>query len=248
MDGKMENKNFTIIYKDGQVVNQNTLTSVRQLVELDGLNINIVINNLNNDILVDNTKIESTLVQCDMVEDIESIEFNSNYVTTDIGEYIVFDNYEDAENIAIERNIEILEDCEIPENLIFEAELQGLIDTWYFEEYFNELHQFEAYDEGLEYIITDEQNELLESGEITEQEIRDNLYDSLQASIKGNELEEYKYLFGEEGFQRVLIERNLIDITALAKWCVDMDGVAHTLAMYDGDEIECNGYYIYRTN
>ena len=248
MDGKMENKNFTIIYKDGKVVNQNTLTSVRQLVELDGLNINIVINNLNNDILVDNTKIESTLVQCDMVEDIESIEFNSNYVTTDIGEYIVFDNYEDAENIAIERNIEILEDCEIPENLIFEAELQGLIDTWYFEEYFNELHQFEAYDEGLEYIITDEQNELLEAGEITEQEIRDNLYNSLQASIKGNELEEYKYLFGEEGFQRVLIERNLIDITALAKWCVDMDGVAHTLASYDGDEIECNGYYIYRTN
>ena len=248
MDRKMENKNFTIIYKDGKVINQNTLTSVRQLVELDGLNINIVINNLNNDILVDNTKIESTLVQCDMVEDIESIEFNLNYVTTDIGEYIVFDNYEDAENIAIERNIEILEDCGIPENLIFEAELQGLIDTWYFEEYFNELHQFEAYDEGLEYIITDEQNELLESGEITEQEIRDNLYDSLQASIKGNELEEYKYLFGEEGFQRVLIERNLIDITALAKWCVDMDGVAHTLASYDGDEIECNGYYIYRTN
>ena len=134
----MENKNFTIKYKDGKVVYQNTLTSVRQLVELDGLNINIVINNLNNAILVDNTKIESTLVQCDMVEDIESIEFNSNYVTTDIGEYIVFDNYEDAENIAIERNIEILEDCGIPENLIFEAELQGLIDTEYFEDYFNE--------------------------------------------------------------------------------------------------------------
>ena len=43
MDGKMENKNLTIIYKDGKVVNQNTLTSVKQLVELDGLNINIVI-------------------------------------------------------------------------------------------------------------------------------------------------------------------------------------------------------------
>ena len=87
----MENKNFTIIYKDGRVINQSTLTSVKQLIELDGLNINIVIDNLNSDILVDNTKIESTLVQCDMVEDIESIEFNGNYVNTDIGEYIVFD-------------------------------------------------------------------------------------------------------------------------------------------------------------
>ena len=244
----MENKNFTIIYKDGRVLGQNTLTSVKQLVELEGLNINIVVNNLNNEVLVDNTKIESTLVQCDMVEDIESIEFNSNYVTTDIGEYIVFDSYDDAENIAIERNFEILEDCGIPENLIFEAELQGLIDTEYFEDYFNELHQFEAYDEGLEYIITDEQDELLGAGKITEQDIRDNLYNSLQASIKGNELEEYKYQFGEEEFQRVLIEHNLIDITALAKWCVDMDGVGHTLASYDGDETECNGYYIYRTN
>ena len=244
----MENKNFTIIYKDGKVINQNTLTSVKQLVEMEGLNINIVVNNLNNEILVDNTKIESTLVQCDMVEDITSIEFNMNYVTTDLGEYLVFDNYEDAENLAIERNIEILEDCGIPENLIFEAELQGLIDTEYFEDYFNELHQFEAYDEGLEYIITDEQDELLEAGEITEQDIRDNLYNSLQASIKGNELEEYKFQFGEDVFQRVLIEHDLIDITALAKWCVDMDGIGHTLASYDGDETECNGYYIYRTN
>ena len=244
----MENKNFTIIYKDGKVINQNTLTSVKQLVEMEGLNINIVVNNLNNEILVDTTKIESTLVQCDMVEDITSIEFNMNYVTTDLGEYLVFDNYEDAENLAIERNIEILEDCGIPENLIFEAELQGLIDTEYFEDYFNELHQFEAYDEGLEYIITDEQDELLEAGEITEQDIRDNLYNSLQASIKGNELEEYKFQFGEDEFQRVLIEHDLIDITALAKWCVDMDGIGHTLASYDGDETECNGYYIYRTN
>ena len=160
--------------------------------------------------------------------------------------YIVSNDYDALEQLATERNIEILEECGIPENLIFEAELQGLIDTWYFEEYFDELHQFEAYDEGLEYIITEEQDELLEAGEITEQEIRDNLYDSLQASIKGNELEEYKFQFGEDEFHRVLIERNLIDITALAKWCVDMDGVAHTLATWDGEETETNGYYFYQ--
>ena len=244
----MENKNFTIIYKDGRVINQNTLTRVRQLVELDGLNINIVINNLNNDILVDNTKIESTLVQCDMVEDIESIEFNMNYVTTDIGEYIVFDNYEDAENLATERNIEILEDCGIPENLLFEAELQGWIDEEYFRNYWHDIHYMMAEDEGIYNIMDVDEVELYESGDLSEDDIRENYYNSLQASIEGNELQEYKYQHGEEEFQRVLIERNLIDITALAKWCVDMDGVGHTLASYDGDEIECNGYYIYRTN
>ena len=76
-------KQFTIIYKDGKVVNQNTLTSVKQIIELDRLNINIVINNLNNDILVDNTKLETTLVQCDLVEDIESISIDGDYVETD---------------------------------------------------------------------------------------------------------------------------------------------------------------------
>ena len=173
---------------------------------------------------------------CNKVYEVEVESYN----------YIVSNDYAALEQLATERNVEILDDCGIPENLIFEAELQGLIDTEYFEDYFNELHQFEAYDEGLEYIITDEQDEMLEAGEITEQEIRDNLYDSLQASIKGNEIEEYKFQFGEKEFQRVLIERNLIDITALARWCVDMDGVAHTLATWDGEETETNGYYFYQ--
>ena len=189
-------------------------------------------------------------IKIEDMQDINIYEEGNDILTIEVEgfEFIASDNYTSLEELAIERNIEILEDCGIPENLIFEAELQGLIDTWYFEEYFNELHQFEAYDEGLEYIITEEQDELLEAGEITEQEIRDNLYDSLQASIKGNELEEYKFQFGEEEFQRVLIEHDLIDITALAKWCVDMDGVAHTLATYDGEEEEFNGFYFFRTN
>ena len=184
------------------------------------------------------------------VQDITIYEEGNDILNIEVDgfEFIASDNYTSLEKLAIERNIEILEECGIPENLIFEAELQGLVDTWYFEEYFNELHQFEAYDEGLEYIITDEQDELLEAGEITEQEIRDNLYDSLQASIKGNELEEYKFQFGEDEFQRVLIEHGLIDTTALAKWCVEMDGVAHTLATYDGQEEEFNGFYFFRTN
>ena len=244
----MENKNFTIIYKDGKVVNQNTLTSVKQLIELDGLNINLVIDNLNNDILVDNTKIESTLVQCDMVEDIESIEFNSNYVTTDIGEYIVFDSYEDAESQAVESCINIIEECGIPENLIFEAEIQGWINEEYFKDYWEDLHEFQAYNEDIQYIATEEELEQLENGDITEDDIRDNYYNCLKDSLSGNYIDEYKFQFGDKEFQRVLLNENLIDIEEMSKWCVDMDGVGHYLAPYDGDEIECNGYYIYRTN
>ena len=61
-------------------------------------------------------------------------------------------------------------------------------------------------------------------------------------------MDEYKFQFGDEQFQDILIKENLIDIDALSRWCVDMDGVAHYLAHYDGEEIEENGYYIYRVN
>lgn len=218
MDRKMENKIITV------VENKELIEAIKENVF-----------QWNNVKVEDDNDITITEI-CNKVYEVEVESYN----------YIVSNDYDALEQLATERNVEILDDCGIPENLIFEAELQGLIDTEYFEDYFNELHQFEAYDEGLEYIITDEQDELLGAGEITEQDIRDNLYNSLQDSIRGNELEEYKYQFGEEEFQRVLIERNLIDITALARWCVDMDGVAHTLATWDGEETETNGYYFYQ--
>ena len=241
-------KNFTVIYKDGKVVNQDTLTSVKQLMGLDRLNINLVINNLNNDILLDNTKLEATLVKCDLVEDIDSIRVHDDYVETDLGEYLVFDNYVDAENAAVEQCKQIIEDCGLGENLIFEAEIQGLIDESWFVDFWEEFNEANAYDEDIRYIADDKEKEQLENGEITEEEIRDQYFNSLQNSIKGQEMEEYKYQFGEEHFQDTLIREGLIHIDALAKWCVDMDGVAHFLASYDGEEIEENGYYIYRTN
>lgn len=245
----MENmKNFTIIYKDGNVVNQDTLTSVKQIIELDRLNINVVINNLNNDILLDNTKLVETLVKCDLIEDIESISVNGDYVETDMGEFLIFDNYADVEAEAIEQCKQIIEDCGLTETLIFEAEIQGLIDDSWFIEFWNELHEFNAYEEDIQYIANDKEMEQLENGEISEDEIRENYFNSLQDSIKGQEIDEYKYQFGDEQFQDILIRENLIDIDALSRWCVDMDGVAHFLAHYDGEEIEENGYYIYRVN
>ena len=133
------------------------------------------------------------------------------------------------------------------ESLIFEAELKGWIDTDYFEELWSELH-YQMSCDGIQYIATEEELEELENGLTTEDEIRENYYNSLQASIKGNEIDEYKFQFGEEAFRDTLLENNLIDIEKVAKWCVDMDGVAHTLATYDGQEEEFNGFYFFRTN
>ena len=193
-------------------------------------------------------KLVETIVKCDLVEDIESISINGDSVETDLGEYLVFDNYTDAENEAIEQCKQIIEDCGLSETLIFEAEIKGWIDADYFKGYWEELHYSMSYDEGIYNIMDSDEVELYESGELSEDDIRDNYYNALQDSIQNNWIDEFKYQFGDELFNDIVIKENLIDIDALSRWCVDMDGVAHFLASYDGEEIDENGYYIYRVN
>ena len=61
-------------------------------------------------------------------------------------------------------------------------------------------------------------------------------------------MEEYKFQLGDQEFNKTILSNNLIDIDALAQYCVDVDGVAHFLAAYNGDELETNNIYLYRYN
>lgn len=188
-------------------------------------------------------------IKVEYLDEITITEEGNDIVNIEVEgfEFIASDNYESLEKEAVRQNIQIIEDCGLTDNLIFEAEIKGWIDTDYFEELWDDLH-YQMSCDGIQYIATEEELDALEAGLTTEDEIRENYYNSLQASIKGNEIDEYKFQFGEEAFRETIIENNLIDIEELAKWCVDMDGVAHTLATYDGEEEEYNGFYFYRTN
>jgi hypothetical protein len=195
------------------------------------------------------------LVNAGLIEDVESVthtyinEYDSSMAIESVeGDFVIYNNYSDAENDAIEICKNIIEDCGIGENLLFEAEIQGMIDESWFEDFWRESNEFQAYEEGIQYIASDEQLEQLENGDITEDEIRENYLEGLNASIDGQWMEEYKFQFGDEQFQHILIQENLVDIEELSKYCVDIDGVGHFIASYDGDEIEYEGYYIYRTN
>lgn len=195
------------------------------------------------------------LVNAGLIEDVESvtstyIEENDESMGVDSleGDFVIFSNYSDAYRWATDICKDIIEDCGISENLLFEAEIQGMINESWFEDFWRESNEYLAYEEGIQYIASDEQLEQLENGEITEDEIRENYLEGLNASIDGQWMSEYKFQFGESEFQRVLIQENLIDIEELAKYCVDIDGVGHFIASYDGDETEQDGYYIYRTN
>lgn len=200
-------------------------------------------------------KLVGLLVNAGLIEDVESvtstyIEENDTEMGVDSleGDFVIFSNYSDAEECAIEICKNIIEDCGLTNDLIYEAEIQGMIDESWFEDFWRESNEYLAYEEYIEYIASGEQLEQLENGEITEEEIRENYLESLSASIDGQWMEEYKFQFGEEEFQRVLIRENLIDLEDLSKYCVDIDGVGHFIASYDGEETEQEGYYIYRTN
>lgn len=195
------------------------------------------------------------LVNAGLIEDVESVthtyinEYDPEMAVESVeGDFVIFNNYSDAEECAIEICKNIIDDCGIGENLLFTAEIEGMINESWFEDFWRESNEFQAYEEDIQYIASEEELEQLENGDITEDEIRENYLEGLNASIDGQWMDEYKFQFGEEEFQQVLIRENLIDIDELSKYCVDIDGVGHFIASYDGDETEQDGYYIYRTN
>ena len=200
-------------------------------------------------------KLAGLLVNAGLIEDVESVthtyinEYDPEmFVESLEGDFLIYSNYSDAENHAVDICKHIIEDCGISDGLIYEAEKEGMIDESWFEDFWRESNEYHAYEEGIQYIASEEELEQLENGEITEEEIRENYLEGLNASIGGKWIREYKFQFGEEEFQRVLINEGLIDIEELAKYCVDIDGVGHFIASFDGDETEQDGYYIYRTN
>ena len=195
------------------------------------------------------------LVNANLIEDVESVtntyinEYDPEMVVESLeGDFVIYSNYSDAENQAIEICKNIIEDCGMTDLLIYQAEVQGMINESWFKDFWREHNEFQAYEEEIEYVATEEELEQLDNGEIAEDEIRENYLNTLNVAIDGQWMDEYKFQFGDEEFQKVLVQEGLIDIEELAKYCVDIDGVGHYIASYDGEEIEHEGYYIYRTN
>ena len=62
-------------------------------------------------------------------------------------------------------------------------------------------------------------------------------------------IEEFKFEMGEDEFDYVVENNNLIDKDALIDHCINVDGVGHNIATYDGDEVDLgDGFFAYRTN
>lgn len=165
-------------------------------------------------------------------------------------DYLVLENEEEADNEAIECIKNIIDDCGI--SCIQNINLDRFVDEDYFRNIFEESYYSYAEDIANEPAESDEFENRLEE-EMNEKGCTD-IDEFVQALLEdiNDFIEEYKFQYGEESFNEIIKNDDIIDIDALAEEILEIDGRGHFLSSYDGVEyeatIENKTYYVYRTN
>lgn len=194
-------------------------------------------------------------------------EYMNHYYATDGGEeYIVYANYDSAEQDAITR---VEEDLEENAEYFNQDWLMGFVDGEdFFRSVFDEWNYAYAEDienegsrkyenrlieEMVDWGIMDEEEAESDEAETIADMRKDDFVSELtddQISQGGGGYDYYENNFGKEEAMRVVMENNLINIYVASRDAVDTDGVAHFISSYDGNEIELrgSGAYAYRTN
>lgn len=183
------------------------------------------------------------------IEDIQEIDVENNMIILDNNqEYLYFNNYEDAEAAAVQYAVDLIKDCGVGDNLLNIAINHNMVNLNWFMDAAIEYANLYAYDESIEYLADAEELEQIEAGTISEDEIREKYYNSLIPENAAAAFDEFIFNYGREYTENIILKENLLNVEELAQYCVDVDGMAHFLAAYDGDELEYNNYYLYRVN
>ena len=193
----------------------------------------------------------NVLAYFEEIQDGDEIEISHEYnnvFNINGAEYAIYNDYNQAEAEAVRQNIEIIEDCGVGENLLNIAINHNMLDLNWFMDAAIEYAELYAYDESIEYLADAEELDQIEAGTISEDEIREKYYNSVIPSDAAEAFDEFIFNYGREYTEKLIIKENLLNVEELAQYCVDVDGVAHYLSSYDGEELEHNNYYLYRVN
>ena len=184
------------------------------------------------------------------VEDLTTSKYDNRvFENENAGEYIVLTE-EEAYDAAEENLREIIEECGLESfsECYQEWILDTCVDKEWFDEYIEEYYtyyiddirdakaDYEEYETRLE-------EEMDEAGVETEEEFLDYLIEDA-----GNSIDWYIDCFGYEEFESVCEDCDLIDWDSVIEEVISEDGVAHSIATYDGKEYEIGEYFIYRLN
>ena len=205
-------------------------------------------------------------------EDLEFSEYGDSpimYNAEDKGtkygeEYMVFKDYDDAFEFAVDRVREDLEENPeyfnkdflmsfIDDNADYWREVFYEMDNGYADDIESESgYEYEnrLIDEMVEWDIMSVEEAQSDDAESIAEEKKSEFVDALVEDKMG--YGGYKYYsenFGEEDAMKVAIQNRLIDIQEASEEAVNIDGVGHFLSGYDGNEIELShGAYAFRTN
>jgi hypothetical protein len=213
---------------------------------------------------------QSALYQLQAEEDNDNLQISfvkNNEFTCqddDANEYRVFKNEDVAEEMAVE---EVREDIEYQPEMFNRDFLMDFVDV-------DDFLVLDIENANYDYVkeIEDESDDkyanrliaqLVDNGLISENEalttdpteLSDDYsqdYINLLTSEQigdDNGIEYFIDNFGEDEFFKIVIDNNLIDFDNASKDAVNMDGIAHFLARYDGETIYLdNNVVAYRTN
>lgn len=195
------------------------------------------------------------------IEDVESYD-NGVLVLNSGEEYLVFSDYDDAYEAAVRSAEDIFEDVGVDvDHLSQFFNMSEYIDTDWFDDALRESMEYYVEDIANEWESDDHTrlyHEMVDAGiidEIDDDDDEEYITDREKEDFidylveqQGDGVEWYRFNFGDSDFNSVIIDKGLIDLHKLAEGCVDIDGVEHFLASYDGNEISDGTFYIYRIN
>ena len=184
------------------------------------------------------------------VEDLTVSKYDNRVFENEkAGEYIVLTE-EEAYDAAEESIRNLIEDLGLESfsKSCQEWILNTCVDKEWFDEYLedyytnyiDEIRDEEAIYEEYETRLEEEMDE---AGVETEEEF---LYDLIEDA--GNSIDWYIDNFGYEEFKYICEECDLIDWDSVIGEVISEDGIAHSIATYDGKEYEVGEYFIYRLN
>ena len=191
----------------------------------------------------------SKLLQVE-VEDLTTSKYDNRvFENENTGEYIVLTE-EEAYDAAEENLREIIEDLGLESfsECYQEWILDTCVDKEWFDEYLEEYYTYYIDDIRDVKAVCEEyetrlDEEMDEAGVETEEEFLDYLIEDAENSIDW-----YIDCFGYEEFKSVCEECDLIDWDSVIEEVISEDGVANSIATYDGKEYVVGEYFIYRLN
>ena len=181
----------------------------------------------------------------EVVDDNEIIILNDGCEET----YLVFENEDEAIDYAKDKLENDYTIC--PKDFLeglSEWVLMDNIDDEGVKNWWSDLYQEECWNEAIECLVDDETLELIENGELEEDEARESEFNARMESIQGSEVDEMIYQFGRGQFLEMAINHEWFNIEDIIDDIISYDGVAPTLAIYDGEEqqSEINEVVAYR--